>query len=141
MLASSGALIGGGAAAGFGQIPDEPTEGGQVRQYDVHAINVDIVYNAFGQHQPNGVMYVLEESLDAARRASGCIPGESDIDTSIIEPLVIRANQGADPGEEIQYRWFANEEGTIFFHDHFTGSLEGQNGTFASIVVEPEDST
>ncbi|ADJ16642.1 multicopper oxidase domain-containing protein [Halalkalicoccus jeotgali] len=74
-------------------VPEEPDKGGKVRHFDVHAISVDIVYNAFGQHQPNGVIYVLEENLKAARRASGCAPG-GDVDTSVIQPLTIRANEG-----------------------------------------------
>ncbi|ADJ14097.1 hypothetical protein [Halalkalicoccus jeotgali] len=41
---------------------DEPAKGGKVRHFDVHAVEVDIVYNAFGVHQPNGTMYVLEEN-------------------------------------------------------------------------------
>lgn len=94
LAASSSALFGGSAVARLGEVPDEPDQGGQVRHFDVHAIDVDIVYNAAGQHQPNGVMYVLEENREAARRASGCTPGEADVDTSVIEPLVIRANQG-----------------------------------------------
>lgn len=31
-------------------VPETPDEGGKVRHSDVHAISVDIVYNAFRQH-------------------------------------------------------------------------------------------
>ncbi len=74
-------------------VPERPDKGGKVRHFDVHGIDVDIVYNTAGQHQPNGVMYVLKENKDAACEASGCTPG-GDTDTSVIEPLVIRANEG-----------------------------------------------
>jgi len=40
---------------------------GRTRRFTIHAIEVDIVYNRFGLHQPNGVMYVLDENLDAVR--------------------------------------------------------------------------
>ncbi|WP_227015724.1 multicopper oxidase domain-containing protein [Haloarcula sp. JP-L23] len=98
---------------------------GRTRRFTVHAVEVDIFYNQYGLHQPNGVMYVLEENLDAVRAASGVAPDdgfslvddetattqtdsnagqgrgqgppdddEDEVDTSVIEPLVIRANEG-----------------------------------------------
>jgi len=89
---------------------------GRTRRFTIHAIEVDIVYNRFGLHQPNGVMYVLDENLDAVREASGETPDDAfslvenetasaeqrgnpneddgEVDTSLIEPLVIRANEG-----------------------------------------------
>ncbi|MCL7417237.1 MAG: multicopper oxidase domain-containing protein, partial [Halalkalicoccus sp.] len=50
--------------------------------------------------------------------------------------------QDARPGDEngIPYRWFADEEGTIFFHDHISGVDDIMNGTIAALVVEPEGS-
>lgn len=66
----------------------------QKRKYTVHAIDVEITYNSFGTHNPRGAMYVLEENLDAVREAEGVLPGRTDVDTSVIEPLVLRANEG-----------------------------------------------
>ncbi|KYH24333.1 multicopper oxidase [Halalkalicoccus paucihalophilus] len=130
-------MMGGGYAAQEdlrAAMRDEPTKGGKVRHFDVHAVEVDIVYNAFGVHQPNGAMYVLKENKEAVRKASGEIPGRafddiedthdidhsihrecdgdhdheddcdchekrdrekpSGVDTSVIQPLTIRANVG-----------------------------------------------
>ncbi len=42
------------------------------------------------------------------------------------------------PGETQQLRWFADEEGPIYFHDHTIG--EAMHGTFAGLIVEPEGS-
>ncbi|MFC3476995.1 multicopper oxidase domain-containing protein [Halobacterium litoreum] len=67
----------------------------KVREFTIHAVSADIVYNEYGLHQPEdvGAMYVLEENLDAVREASGVTPGEdADVDTSVIQPLTIRAN-------------------------------------------------
>jgi len=50
---------------------------GRTRRFTIHAIEVDIVYNRFGLHQPNGVMYVLDENLDAVREASGETPDDA----------------------------------------------------------------
>lgn len=54
-----------------------------VRPYNVSAINHDIVYNDAGDHDPNGVMYVLDEDVQAVQS------GQKEP-----EPLVIRANKG-----------------------------------------------
>ncbi|MFB9809072.1 multicopper oxidase domain-containing protein [Haladaptatus pallidirubidus] len=103
------------------EVPDEPTNGGKVRQFTVHAISTDIVYNKYGLHQPNAAMYVLEENLEEARKASGKVPDDAfaliddneeagdeqksgkdknsecnkaEVDTSVLQPLTIRANKG-----------------------------------------------
>jgi hypothetical protein len=99
----------------------ERPRNGRTRQFTIHAIEVDIVYNRFGLHQPDGVMYVLDENLDAVREASGVTPDDAfslvedetasteqggsnrggnpnddddEDDTSLIEPLGILANEG-----------------------------------------------
>ncbi len=85
-LAGSGALASGMALGGgaFGvldgderHVPDEPKKDGKVRKFTVHAIEVDIPYNQFGLHQPKGAMYVLDEDLKAARKASGTFPNDA----------------------------------------------------------------
>ncbi|WP_049892596.1 multicopper oxidase domain-containing protein [Natronococcus jeotgali] len=73
---------------------DEREKDGKTRKFTVHAIDVEITYNSFGTNNPKGAMYVLEENLEAVREAEGVPPGTSDVDTSVIEPLVLRANQG-----------------------------------------------
>ncbi|KYH24612.1 multicopper oxidase [Halalkalicoccus paucihalophilus] len=121
-------------------VPETPDEGGKVRHFDVHAINVDIVYNAFGQHQPNGVMYVLEENLKAARRASGCAPG-GDVDTSVLEPLVIRANEGdiveIDFHNHLDCRASMHQYGLPYEVNESDGLAVGYN---EDTTVAPDDS-
>lgn len=56
---------------------------GRVRQYDVVAIATDIQYNSYGDHDPDGLIFVLrkdEQQVLRGRKAP--------------EPLVIRANKG-----------------------------------------------
>ncbi|RBI61461.1 hypothetical protein DMJ13_12145 [halophilic archaeon] len=108
----------GGPAENRGDVPDEPDDGCEVRRFDVHAIDVDIVYNRYGLHQPVGVMYALEEDLDEIRDVSGKVPcgnnvvfedderdegsfcddvpeeKQTDCDTRLIQPLTLRANKG-----------------------------------------------
>jgi hypothetical protein len=43
-------------------------------------------------------------------------------------------------GEKINYRWFAGEQGNIFWHDHINGIEQGFHGTGAMLVVEPPNS-
>ncbi|QRO02936.1 cupredoxin [Archangium violaceum] len=71
--------------------------GAPVRTYSVAAISVDLPLNAHGDHQPQGLMYVLEERLPAVReqerrpwpeRTAPGLHGEP------IQPLVLRANLG-----------------------------------------------
>ena len=68
--------------------------GAPVRTYDVAAINVEITLNAYGDHDPNAFMYVLEDRIAdvRAQEALGTVtPGLRD---DAIQPLAIRANVG-----------------------------------------------
>lgn len=49
-------------------------------------------------------------------------------------------NQGTRPGEKIRYRWYADEEGSILFHDHMSAGEKGFHGTFGTLIVEPTGS-
>ncbi|GEM_PF-6853763 len=40
----------------------------QVRIYDIQAISLPIVYNKFGDHDPNGLMYVLKKDAERIKR-------------------------------------------------------------------------
>jgi len=70
---------------------------GRTRRFTIHAIEVDIVYNRFGLHQPNGVMYVLDENLDAVREASGETPDDA---FSLVENETASAEQRGNPNED-----------------------------------------
>ena len=41
------------------------------------------------------------------------------------------------PGEKMSYRWYADEQGNIFWHDHIAGIEKGFHGTGGMLVVEP----
>ena len=59
--------------------------------FDISLIEIDIVYNAFGQHDPNGVMYVLDENKEMIKEKVRNNPGKT---VSEVEPLTIRSNIG-----------------------------------------------
>ncbi|HEV7671865.1 MAG TPA: hypothetical protein VGS22_25365 [Thermoanaerobaculia bacterium] len=90
------------------------TAGGPVKEFDVHAINVDITINRYADHAP-GFMYALAANLPAIRsfeaslaatRARLAATGNVNLDEpglvrvtpglrkDPIQPLVIRANMG-----------------------------------------------
>lgn len=41
---------------------------GQIRIYNIEAISLPIEYNKFGDHDPNGLMYVLKKIRSAYRK-------------------------------------------------------------------------
>jgi len=138
-----------------------------------------IVYNDVGDHDPEGLAYVLDRVR--VKAPDGTVQKDVvDDDAELLregklnpEPLFIRANvgdcvevrlqnelveeefhtsvhphfvgfdqlgsesvttgfnyeQSTDPGDTMQYRWYADEEGAIFFHDHIVGVSEGMHGT------------
>ncbi|MGD1837792.1 MAG: hypothetical protein ACPKPY_07010, partial [Nitrososphaeraceae archaeon] len=42
--------------------------------------------------------------------------------------------------QTISHRWYADEEGNIFWHDHISGIEKGMHGTGSILVVEPANS-
>ncbi len=64
--------------------PGNPCPGdAPVRSYDIVALNLDLKYNRYGDHDPRGLMYALAADVEALK-AGAMKP----------EPLVIRANEG-----------------------------------------------
>lgn len=67
----------------------------RVRTYDIEAISLPIVYNKFGDHDPNGLMYVLaQDSERIQRRARENFALSPPQPYEEVRPLVIRANVG-----------------------------------------------
>lgn len=67
----------------------------QTRYYEIEAIEIPIVYNKYGDYDPNGLLYVLKK--DAKRIREGALRNFSlDVPQPYkeVKPLVIRANVG-----------------------------------------------
>ena len=68
---------------------------GRLRIFDIEAIEIPIVYNKYGDHDPNGLLYVLQK--DAKRIKEGAL---ENFHKSVpqpyeeVKPLVIRVNLG-----------------------------------------------
>ncbi|WP_281998806.1 multicopper oxidase domain-containing protein [Priestia flexa] len=61
------------------------------RYFHVVAIPIRIVINNFGDHDPNGMMYVLKENEKKVREQVDCSPF---MPVELVQPLTIRANVG-----------------------------------------------
>ena len=61
------------------------------RKYHIVAIPIRIVVNTFGDHNPNGMMYVLKENEEKVKKLVKKNPF-SPVD--LVQPLAIRANAG-----------------------------------------------
>lgn len=66
-----------------------------VRSFDIEAISLPIVYNKYGDHDPNGLMYVLAQDSQRiqqkAKESFALFPPQPYKE---VQPLVIRANVG-----------------------------------------------
>ena len=67
----------------------------RTRHYEIEAIELPIVYNKYGDHDPNGLLYVLKKDAgrireEALRNYSREIPQPCEM----VKPLVIRACKG-----------------------------------------------
>ncbi|WP_106496442.1 multicopper oxidase domain-containing protein [Lentibacillus sp. Marseille-P4043] len=61
------------------------------RTYHVVAIPIRIVVNTFGDHNPNGMMYVLKEN---EQKVKDLVKKNPFSPVDLVEPLIIRANEG-----------------------------------------------
>ncbi|MCI9441045.1 MAG: multicopper oxidase domain-containing protein [Ruminococcus sp.] len=66
-----------------------------VRTFHIQAIKIPIVYNRYGDYDPDGLLYVLEEDAERIRREA-LERFKMDIPQPYkeVQPLVIRANLG-----------------------------------------------
>lgn len=76
------------------ELSDYP-DTGQVRCFNIEAISLPIVYNKYGDHDPDGLMYVLEEDSEWIRKkAQELFNLPTPQPCEEVRPLVIRANVG-----------------------------------------------
>ncbi|MHA6250882.1 multicopper oxidase domain-containing protein [Oceanobacillus sp. CAU 1775] len=61
------------------------------RKFHIVAISIRIVVNNFGDHNPNGMMYVLKEN---EKKIKKLVKKNPFTPVDLVEPLVIRANKG-----------------------------------------------
>lgn len=64
-----------------------------LRRFHNVAIPIRMVMNKYGDHDPDGMMYVLKENEEKVKAEVACSPSTP---VELVQPLVIRANVGDD---------------------------------------------
>ena len=73
----------------------------KIRKFNITVLSIPIVYDYFGDYDPNGLMYILSEDKDKVRKKALRNFKNKDekgdplpIPTEEVQPLTIRANVG-----------------------------------------------
>ncbi|MDF2685027.1 MAG: copper oxidase [Clostridia bacterium] len=84
-----------------------------IRTFEIEAISLPIVYNKYGDHDPNGLMFVLQKDSDKIREMANInfksIPPQP---YNKVCPLVLRANVG----DEIHIKFINKLNRTVSIH-------------------------
>ena len=68
---------------------------GKIRSFEIEAIQIPIVYNKYGDHDPDGLLYVLEKDAERIKReALANFHQEIPQPCEEVKPLVLRVNLG-----------------------------------------------
>ena len=74
---------------------NEYPDTGQLRVYDIEAVSLPVVYNKYGDNDPDGMIYVLKKDSERVRRkAQELFDQPVPQPCEEVRPLVIRANVG-----------------------------------------------
>lgn len=87
-----------------------------VRVFDIQAISIPIVYNKYGDHDPNGLIFILKkDSSRIQKMAKKHFEKSPPQPYKEVQPLVIRANVGYNRDSTTDYVahyiWYAEKEG------------------------------
>lgn len=91
----------------------------KTRQFDVTVLSIPIVYDFFGDYDPNGLMYILEQDKDRVQKEALANFNNTDKDgrplpqpTEDVQPLTLRANVG----DTIKIKFMHNENRRLSIH-------------------------
>jgi FtsP/CotA-like multicopper oxidase with cupredoxin domain len=88
-------VSGGVAQVSAATSPGTPCPAGvPLKTFDIQSIDVDIPLNRFGDHDPQGKMFVLSKDVDRVREQERSRRVSNGLRNDAIQPLVIRANIG-----------------------------------------------
>ncbi|HIE66175.1 MAG TPA: hypothetical protein EYG28_07880 [Nitrospiria bacterium] len=112
-----------------------------IKKFDISAINIEVTLNQWQDFYP-GYMYILTESIEAARKEEamntaarekeGFDPGSisNGLQGDVIQPIVIRANQGDCVLIKITNKL---EEEEVSLHIHGSSTIISSTGKAATI--------
>ncbi len=91
----------------------------KIRKFNITVLSIPIVYDFFGDYDPNGLMYILSEDKDRVRKKALSNFNNKDengdplpIPTDEVQPLTIRANVG----DKIKIEFEHNEDRRMSIH-------------------------
>lgn len=115
---------------------EQYAEKGRTRLFQIRAIQIPIVYNKYGDHDPDGLLYVLEEDADRIKEcALSNYHQEVPQPYEEVRPLVIRVNQGDEV--RVRFRHSLNRQLSI----HVQGLMYDVNTSDGASVGYNQDST
>jgi hypothetical protein len=136
IFASTGAELAGAEAGPGTPCPSQAP----LKTFDVDAIDVDIPLNRFGDHDPEGKMYVLADDVAAARAQERSRHVSLGLRADPIQPLVIRANLGDCVQITFRNRASGGEYGIhidgVAFDVASSGDAVGQNTSSSAAAGE-----
>lgn len=107
-----------------------------VKYFQIEAIQIPIVYNKYGDHDPDGLLYVLEKDAEAVREgALRNFNQEIPQPFEEVKPLVIRVNQG----DEVKIRFRHSLDRNLSIH--VQGLAYNVNTSDGAFVGFNKDST
>ncbi|HVR89284.1 MAG TPA: hypothetical protein VHG53_07035 [Candidatus Limnocylindria bacterium] len=125
--------------------------GAAVRAYEVSAIAVDITYNRYLDHDPQGRMYVLDEDVSRVRaeeaqnakaRANAAEPAVSiGLQGDAIQPLTLRVDQGECLRIQLRDRLTDDQPVGLRIHgagEYLTGALTPVIDANAAAYATPD---
>lgn len=83
-------------------LPPCPARGDKIRRYEIAAVQTDLVYNRYGDHDPDGLVFVPLEELDSVL-AGKCIPKPLILRVNAGEWLEVTLHNALDPNRPIPY--------------------------------------
>lgn len=85
----------------------------RIRRFHIEAIQIPIVYNKYGDHDPNGLLYVLEEDAERIKEcAIRNLKKEIPQPCEEVRPLVLRVNLG----DEVHVRFRHSLDRALSIH-------------------------
>lgn len=106
-------------------LPPCPTRDSVVRKYDIAAIQRDIPYNRHGDHDPDGLLFVPLEEVEAAKHKN-----------YQPKPLILRANAG--DWIEITLHNLFNADNPIPYYDYPRVPLDKKHKPSMRVSINPQ---
>ena len=106
-------------------LPPCPAKGDVIRRYEVAAIQSDLKYNRYGDHDPDGLVFVPLEDVDAVL-AGKCAP----------KPLILRANVGDWIEVTLHNAW--SVEHPVLYHDYPKVPLDKEYTPSMRVSLNPQ---